>query len=104
MRTILAALVGVQFRPASAKAVVDALEIGQSLSLEREPENPYDINAVRVIDPESKEFLGFIERSMNQELAQHMDDHQPHRCTVVSFLGTRKPHLQIELLGDEEIA
>lgn len=103
MRTILAALVGVQFRPAEAKAIVDSLEIGQSLSLEREPTNAYDINAVRVIEPVSGEFIGFIERSMNQELAQHMDDHQPHRCTVVSFLGTRKPHLQIELLGDEEL-
>lgn len=104
MRTILAALVGVQFRPASAKAVVDALEMGQTLSLVHEPYNEYDINAVKVIEPVSGEFIGYIERTMNQELAKHLQEELSYTCKVVSFLGTRKPHLQIELLGDEEIA
>lgn len=102
MQTILAALVGVQFRPASAKEIVDNLEIGQDLTLEHEPSNEYDINAVKVLDPQSGEFIGYIERSMNYEIAKHLEESSPYTCKVVSWLATRKPHLQIELLGDEE--
>ena len=46
-RTYIAPLVGMHFRP-PAKALVGVLPVGTSLQLVPEPENPYDVNAVRV--------------------------------------------------------
>lgn len=99
---IFAAVVGITFRPASAKEAMDALGIGDRLLLEREPSNPYDSNAIRVIEPESGEFIGFIAKESNMEVAAHLDEDGPYRCEIVSFLATRKPHVSITLFAPDE--
>lgn len=92
---IFTTLAGLNFRPASAKAAVDELEIGQEMTLEREPENPYDSNAVRVIDPGSEEFIGFIPKTDNAEIAQALDDGVTVTCTLVGWAATRKPSFKV---------
>lgn len=104
MIEINAPLMGVQFRPAEAKAVVDSLTIGQRLELEAEPTNQYDANAVKVIEPESGEFIGYVAKVSNYETAQHLVAGGAYECEVLSFLGTRKPDLGITLLDDRDIA
>jgi hypothetical protein len=84
----LANLVGVNFRPAEAREVVANLVPGDELTLERDPFNQYDENAIKVIFTEQipvddlggrsfangeSHFIGFIERSMALTLAPWID-------------------------------
>lgn len=94
---IFATVVGISFRPASAKDAMRALEVGDTLTLEADPENPYDSNAVKVIDPASGEFIGFISRESNSETAEHLANGGEVSCEIISFLGTLKPHVRITL-------
>jgi hypothetical protein len=54
-----------------AKAVWDQMREGDALTLVREPDNPHDINAVRV-DWNGHQ-LGYIPRTENQAVARQMD-------------------------------
>lgn len=51
------------------------LRIGQTLRLEREPQNPYDANAIQVIFNKDGEdyLLGYIPRSDNSQLVALLD-------------------------------
>lgn len=102
---ILTNLTGVSFRPSEAKEVVKQLSIGDSLRLERDPNNKFDSNAVMVMAEVGAadqgdvhlEFIGFIPAADNAEIAEHLDEGGEYTCTVVSFLGTLKPGLKVVL-------
>lgn len=94
---ILTTLAGLNFRPASAKAAVDELEIGDELRLESDFENAYDSNAVKVIDPKTGEFLGFVPKTDNWEVATAIREGATPVASVVAWEGTRKPTLKITL-------
>lgn len=102
MQTIFGACVGVSFRGATARDIVKGLKVGNKLLFEREPSNVYDKNAVRVIEPESGEFVGYLAKESNMEVADHLDNDLPYSCEVASFLTTIKPHLRINLYTVEE--
>lgn len=99
-----AALMGANFRPKETREVLVGLPTGQELSLEREPENPYDPNAVKVIfdagtgDSGPKPiFLGFVEKAIAEEIAPLLDRDCTATCHIIGWLGTIKPHLEIEI-------
>ncbi len=48
MPHFLTNLAGAVFRPTEAKAIIEKLRPEHLLDLEREPENPYDENAIKV--------------------------------------------------------
>ena len=73
---------GVSFRPIEAKAIVIALQDGEELNLEREPENAHDVNAIRVVHPPSGEFLGFVAREVAADIAPLMDNGMRFTCKV----------------------
>lgn len=98
IETVQCPLMGVNFRPAEAKERVKQLEIGERLLLEREPSNEYDPNAVRV-KTQDGEFIGFVARTHNYEVADHLSRDLPYRCEVLSFLSTLKPDLSIKLFA-----
>lgn len=102
MEQIFSTLVGVNFRPAEARAVVKDCQIGHVFGLEAEPTNPYDANAVKVIDPETDTFVGYLSRESNMETAAHLNQGGRARATIVSFLGVIKPHLLVELFEPDE--
>jgi hypothetical protein len=104
MIEVFSTVVGITFRPASAKEAMDSLVIGDRLLFEAEPSNPYDSNAVKVIEPKSGEFIGYLSRESNSEVAEHIADDNPYHCEIASFLSTRKPHVRIELYDREEAA
>lgn len=52
--------------------LVDALNIGDELVLERDPENPWDGNAILVLNARGQK-LGFIPRAENAVIARLMD-------------------------------
>lgn len=100
-----AALMGANFRPKETREVLVGLSTGQELSLERDPENPYDPNAVKVIydnemdnnGPVDKVFLGFVEKAIAEEIAPLLDRDCTATCRIIGWLGTIKPHLEIEI-------
>lgn len=96
MDQIFSTLVGVNFRPPEARALVKFCQTGHVFDLEAEPTNPYDANAVKVIDPETGHFVGYLSRESNAETAEHLSNGGRAQATIVSFLGTYKPHLSIE--------
>lgn len=102
MIEVYSAVVGISFRSAEAKAVMDNLANGDRLLLEPEPSNPYDSNAVRVIEPESGEFIGFLSRESNSEVAAHLAEDKPYHVEILSFLSQRKPHVSIKLYEVDE--
>lgn len=88
-------LAGANFRPKEAKAIIYTLEEGDTLRLERDPSNEYDSSAVRVIEPVNEEFIGFIPKSDNEELAARMDAGEEFTCVVLMPSGL-KPMLRID--------
>jgi hypothetical protein len=97
-------IAGLNFRPASAKEAVDALEIGDELRLEADFDNEYDPNAVKVIADVGRgdsgpieEFIGFIPKTDNWEIATAIREGATPIATVVAWEGTRKPTLKVTL-------
>lgn len=77
---------GNYFRPASAKEVFNELQDGDTLILEPEPTNQYDPNAIKVIEPESGEFIGYIQKELSPSVAELLAE-GPVTCTVYSLMG-----------------
>jgi HIRAN domain len=81
MSTYSANLRGMNFRPIEAQAIVMALEEGDPLLLDREPENPYDPNAIKVLDPATGHHLGYVAKEVAVDLAAEMDHGMVVSCT-----------------------
>lgn len=83
-------LAGLNFRPAEAKDLVLMLEPGAQINLEREPQNQYDENAIKVLatldDPEDDTaewtFIGYVEKLVNGPLAKDLDDGKQYTAFV----------------------
>jgi hypothetical protein len=101
----LSPLMGVNFRGAEIRELVKALPIGTTFTLERDPENQYDANAIKVIYSAEDEdhFVGFVAKEVAEELAPLLDSGYTATATIIDFLGDIKPHLEIEatLAGDD---
>ncbi len=84
-------VVGMHFRGAHAKEIASALLPGNTLTLEREPENAYDINAIKVIHPGTEQHIGYIEAGQAAWIATELDDttKQPI-CTVTGLETSNK--------------
>jgi len=66
------ACVGMHFRGAQAQEIVALLDETSVLSLEREPENPYDAYAIKVIF--SDIHIGYIERGQAAWISPLLDE------------------------------
>ena len=100
--TFLTQLVGAHFRPQEAKDIIDMLEPGDELNLEREPHNKYDSNAIKVLGFDydgAEHHLGYIPASEAPEIGQYLME--PERftyvCEVVDTTTSRKPSLKITI-------
>lgn len=82
MTEFTAYLRGVSFRPVEAKAIVNGLEEGDALVLQREPGNAFDENAVMVLDPETQIHLGYVAKEVAVDLAPLMDAGTEFVCEV----------------------
>jgi hypothetical protein len=93
-------LAGANFRPREARDLVRDLGIGDELTLERDKNNEYDANAIRVLY--DGQHLGFIERTVAARLAPFMDSEavvglpSTYTCTVIDGgVSPLKPLLEI---------
>lgn len=73
---------GVSFRPIEAKQIVNELEEGYALTLQREASNPHDENAIMVLDPDTQIHLGYVAKEAASELAPLMDEGLEFECKV----------------------
>ncbi len=115
----LANLVGVTFRPAPVKRIIEALQPGTTLLAERQYDNAYDSNAIRVyvsvnddrviealalrslnsdpIRPDNTLFIGYIEKGVAAKAARFFDEGYIFTCEVKSATGDAKAPWLLEL-------
>lgn len=82
------------FRYHEAKAVFSDIRLGDRLELVREPDNPYDANAVRVEWRGMK--LGYVPRRQNAALAWAMDRGESVSARVSRLREHRNPQERIQ--------
>lgn len=82
------------FRHYEAPNLWGEIQPGDPLALVREPDNPYDRNAVRV---EWRTFkLGYVPRAENAGVARQLDHGTPLAARVSKVQLTRAPNKRIE--------
>ena len=79
--------VGMHFRGATAVEAAAALEAGDTVTLEREPENAYDAYAIKVMLAEIH--IGYVERGQAAWISPLIDDGAAATATVTGH-ETRK--------------
>ena len=82
------------FRYYDAKQVWDDMQVGDALTLVREPHNAYDGNAVRVEWRTHK--LGYVPRTDNRAVAHHMDRGGQVEARISKLQPHRNPRQRIE--------
>lgn len=93
-----APLRGARFRPQSAQDAVLKLVLNESLELEREPDNQFDSNAIRVYHPGLEKdneaaFLGFVAKEVAAHLAPVMDSGVKYSAMIYAFQNALTPIL-----------
>lgn len=76
-------IVGVSFE--GRQDLVAGLQLGYELTLERQPENPHDANAIAVRYGSLQ--VGFIRREVAKHIAPRMDDGLRYRARIESLTG-----------------
>jgi hypothetical protein len=76
-------VVGMHFRGAQAVAAVANMVPPLAITLEPEPENPYDQNAIKAIYQDFH--LGYLERGQAAFIAQWLSDGYTAECVVQSL-------------------
>lgn len=97
---IICQLAGANFRTAEAKEIIYALEVGDTLTLERDPENAYDSNAIKVLKDDV--FIGFVPKDDNSLLAKAMDAGEKFACEVIDASLGLKPMLLVYRAEEDE--
>lgn len=85
-------LAGFQFH--EGKALWDEMQVGDALTLVREPDNAYDPRAVRVEWQGHK--LGYVPRKENEAVARQMDQGARLEARIVRLQKHRDPWKRIE--------
>ena len=93
---MLIELAGLSFRPKEAKEIVANLEVGAKLCFELEPDNPYDPYAVRIIEPMSETFIGYVPRTASALIYQLLEEGRDLPCELAE-LHPKKPILRVEM-------
>jgi hypothetical protein len=82
------------FRYYDAKQVWDDMQVGDALTLVREPHNAYDSNAVRVEWRGRK--LGYVPHNENRAVSFHMDRGGAVEARISKLQEHRNPRQRIE--------
>lgn len=82
------------FQYYEGKDLWSMMRVGDSLHLSREPQNPHDANAVRVLW--RNEMLGYIPRRENSDVARQMDRGAPVKARIVQLKEARNPWQRIK--------
>lgn len=77
-------LVGVTFE--ERQEVIPTLSDGEKLALLREPQNPFDRNAIRVLTSDGRD-VGHIRKEIAAEIAPNIDQGERYSCYVTAVTG-----------------
>lgn len=104
-KTIKTKVVGVSF--GNGQELIEYLSEGDSLFLEREPENEHDENAIAVyVDQYQNEQIGYLSSDLAEELAPQIDSGQMIMAEVTAITGegerTRGVNILLTLYSKEE--
>lgn len=80
-------LAGFQYH--AGKALWSQMQVGDALTLIREPDNPYDANAVRVEWQGQK--IGYVPRRENADVARFMDRGRELEARIARLAEVRDP-------------
>jgi len=80
-------LAGSQFH--ALPDVVARIRVGDALTLQREPDNPHDANAIRVLW--QGQMLGYVPRRENKTVARAMDRGEPLVARVIALHPEETP-------------
>jgi hypothetical protein len=83
------------FRHYDGREAWPELRVGAPLALAREPDNPYDANAVRVEWQGRK--LGYVPRRENAAVARHLDRGTALEARIAALRQNRNRTVRIEL-------
>lgn len=88
-------MVGANFRPQEARDAVRSLSLsdGEFLALEPEPNNQYDMFAVKVLLDDLH--LGYLPKGPNAEIFDRLVDGDEASIEILSFESQLKPVLSI---------
>lgn len=84
---------GIQFRPPEAQDVAYTLGVGETVKLEREPDNQYDPNAVRILYEDT--FIGYVHKDVAQELSPALEEGKSFNAYVAGYDGRGTPIIEI---------
>lgn len=88
-------IVGVTFD--NRQTVIAGLQPGQPLTLQREPLNSYDGNAIKVLD-DSGRMVGYLKAALAREMAGAMDAGRLFSCVVTALTGGSDCQLGVNVL------
>jgi hypothetical protein len=83
------------FRYYQGAELWERMRVGDALELVREPANPHDSNAVRVLW--QGQMLGYLPRRENRAVARHIDAGGRVEARIVKLQEHRNPWQRIEL-------
>ena len=83
------------FRHYDGREAWPELRVGAPLALAREPDNPYDANAVRVEWQGRK--LGYLPRRENAAVARHLDRGSALEARIAALRQNRNRTVRIEM-------
>ena len=84
-------LAGFQYH--NGKQLWDDMKVGDTLALQREPDNPHDANAVSVYWNGQR--LGYVPRRENTDVARQMDRGVAVKARIVRMIESRNPWQRI---------
>lgn len=97
----LSTIAGAQFRSKEDKDSLDLCVVGDKLRLERDANNEYDLNAIRLIllDEDTEHFVGFVARKDNLHVAAAMDQGEEYEAEIIALRDKRQHEIKIYPTG-----
>jgi len=84
------------------ESLLDGLHLGDELELEREPRNPYDYHAIRILDKYGNR-IGYIPRRYNTVIANLMDAGKEIYCLLTNIVPYQdEPDIFVMVLMREQ--
>ena len=84
-------IAGVQFRTPKDKEALLVVKEGDMLRLDPEPTNPYDPNAVKIVDQGNSFHFGYVPKKYSSEVAAALEVGTELECKIVTHNPKGKP-------------